>query len=68
MKEYEESCSETQPVIWVGVEKQLAKGFNAVKILCENSKGLVYSESHFNGVVYVRMLNNTLEVCIKTKE
>ena len=67
-KKYEEACTQTQPVIYIGVDKQHAKGFDTVKILCEDSKGLVYSESHIKGVIYVRMVNNTLELCIKTKE
>lgn len=67
-KKYEDACTQTQPVIYVGVDKQHAKGFDTVKVLCEDSNGLVYSEIHLKGVVYVRMVNNILEVCIKKEE
>jgi hypothetical protein len=67
-KKYEEACTETQPVIYIGVESQHAKGFDTVKILCEDSEGLIYSEQHLKGVIYVRMKNNTLELHIKRED
>ena len=67
-KKYEEACTETQPVIYIGVDKQHAKGFDTVKVLREDSNGLVYSETHLKGIVHVRMINNTLEIFIKKEE
>jgi hypothetical protein len=67
MQKYKDSCIETQPVIYVGVERQEAKGFDSIKLILEDAKGLIYSESHIKGVISVRMVNNILEIYVKER-
>ena len=64
-KSFEEAQSITQPVIYVGVERQEAKGFNKVVLIQENKDGLQTSENHVSGEVSVQMVNGVLKVYVK---
>jgi len=65
MKTHEESASTTQPVIWVGVDRQEAKGFHKVVLIRESKGGLNASETHVDGEVSVQMVNGELRVFVK---
>ncbi len=65
-KSFEEAQSRTQPVIYVGVERQEAKGFNKVILIQENKDGLQTSENHVSGDVSVQMVNGVLRVYVKS--
>lgn len=64
MKTHKESASITQPVIWVGVDRQEAKGFHKVVLISESQDGLNESEIHFEGEVSVQMVNGELRVFV----
>jgi hypothetical protein len=64
-KSFEEAQSTTQPVIYVGVERQEAKGFNKVVLIQENKEGLQTTEHHMTGDVSVQMVNGVLKVYVK---
>lgn len=66
-KSFEEAQRITQPVIYVGVERQEAKGFDKVILIQENSDGLQTSENHINGEISVQMMNGVLKVYVKTQ-
>ena len=65
-KSFEEATEITQPVIYVGVNRQEAKGFNKVVLIHENKDGLQTSEHHLAGDVSVQMVNGVLKVFVKT--
>ncbi len=65
-KAFEEASEVTQPVIYVGVERQDAKGFNKVVLIQENKDGLKTSENHVSGEVSVQMVNGVLKVFVKS--
>ena len=65
-KSFEEAQSITQPVIYIGVERQEAKGFNKVVLIQENKDGLQTSENHVSGEVSVQMVNGVLKVYVKS--
>ena len=65
-KSFEEAQSTTQPVIYVGVERQEAKGFNKVVLIQENKDGLQTFENHISGDVSVQMVNGVLKVYVKS--
>ena len=67
-KSFEEAQSITQPVIYVGVDRQEAKGFNKVVLIQENADGLQTSEIHVSGEVSVQMVNGVLKVYVKTQK
>lgn len=66
VKSFEEAQSITQPVIYVGVERQEAKGFNKVVLIQENKDGLQTTEHHMTGDVSVQMVNGVLKVYVKS--
>ena len=66
-KSFEEAQRITQPVIYVGVERQEAKGFDKIILIQENSDGLQTSENHINGEISVQMMNGVLKVYVKTQ-
>lgn len=66
VKSFEESQSITQPVIYVGVDRQEAKGFNKVVLIQENKDGLITFENHITGEVSIQMVNGVLKVYVKT--
>lgn len=66
VKSFEESQITTQPVIYVGVERQEAKGFDKVVLIKENKDGLQTSENHVSGEVSVQMVNGVLRVYVKS--
>ena len=65
-KSFEEAVRTTQPVIYVGVERQEAKGFNKVVLIQENKEGLQTTEHHMTGDVSVQMVNGVLKVYVKS--
>tara|TARA_B100001029_G_C15033195_1_gene438416 strand:- start:764 stop:970 length:207 start_codon:yes stop_codon:yes gene_type:complete len=65
-KSFEEAQSITQPVIYVGVERQEAKGFNKVVLIQENKEGLQTTENHVSGDVSVQMVNGVLRIYVKS--
>ena len=65
-KPFEEAQSTTQPVIYLGVERQEAKGFNKVVLIQENKDGLQTFENHLSGEVSVQMVNGVLRVYVKS--
>jgi hypothetical protein len=65
MKAYEDSCSETQPVILIGVEEQEAKGFEEVKLVIQTKQGETILDKKYTGKISVRMVNSVLEIFVK---
>ena len=65
-KTFEEAQRITQPVIYMGVNRQEAKGFNKVILIQENADGLQTSENHVSGDVSVQMVNGVLKVYVKS--
>lgn len=66
IKTFEEAQSTTQPVIYVGVERQEAKGFHKVVLIHENKDGLQTSENHQTGEVSIQMTNGVLKVFVRS--
>lgn len=66
LKSFEEVQSTTQPVIYVGVDRQEAKGFNKVVLIQEDKQGLQTIEHHMTGDVSVQMVNGVLKVYVKS--
>lgn len=66
VRSFEESQRTTQPVIYVGVERQEAKGFNKVVLIQEDKQGLQTTEHHMTGDVSVQMVNGVLKVYVKS--
>ena len=66
IKSFEEAQETTQPVIYVGVDRQEAKGFNKVVLIHEDKDGLQTTEHHMMGDVSVQMVNGVLKVFVKT--
>ena len=67
MKKFEEAQSITQPVIYVGAEKQEAKGFDKVEVYVINPiNGVIESESHYSGEVSIQMVNGTLKIFLES--
>ena len=66
VKSFEEVQSRTQPVIYVGVERQEAKGFNKVVLIQVNKDGIQTTEHHMTGDVSVQMVNGVLKVYVKS--
>lgn len=66
IKSFEEAQEITQPVIYVGVDRQEAKGFNKVVLIQENKDGLQTTEHHITGDVSVQMVNGVLKVYVKS--
>ena len=64
VKSFEEAIEITQPVIYVGVDRQEAKGFNKVILIHENKEGLQTTEHHMIGEVSVQMANGVLKVYV----
>lgn len=67
VKKFEEATQTTQPVIYVGVERQEAKGFNKVVLIHENEDGLQTYENHQTGDVSIQMDNGVLKVFVRNK-
>jgi hypothetical protein len=65
IKSFEEAIEITQPVIYVGVDRQEAKGFNKVVLIHEDKDGLQTTEHHMTGDVSVQMVNGVLKVYVK---
>jgi len=65
-KSFEEAQEISQPVIYVGVEKQEARGFHKVVLIHEDINGIQTSENHLSGEVSVQMVNDTLKVFVKS--
>ena len=65
-KSFEEAQSITQPIIYVGVDRQEAKGFNKVVLIHENKVGMNISETHLSGDVSIQMINGALKVYVKS--
>lgn len=65
-KSFEEAQRTTQPVIYVGVDRQEAKGFNKVVLIHENEDGLQTSENHQSGEVSIQMVNGVLKVFVRS--
>mgnify|MGYP001474483969 FL=1 len=65
-KPFEETQRITQPVIYVGVERQEAKGFNKVVLIQEDKDGIQTTEHHMTGAVSVQMVNGVLKVYVKS--
>jgi hypothetical protein len=66
IKPFEEAQRITQPVIYVGIERQEAKGFNKVVLIQENKEGIQTFENHISGEVSVQMVNGVLKVYVKS--
>ena len=66
IKSFEEAQSTTQPVIYVGVDRQEAKGFHKVVLIHENEDGLQTSENHQIGEVSIQMTNGVLKVFVRS--
>ena len=66
-KTFEEAQSITQPIIYVGVNRQEAKGFNRAVLIHENKDGLQTTEHHLAGDVSIEMVNGVLKVYVKTQ-
>ena len=66
IKPFEEAQRITQPVIYVGVNRQEARGFHKV-ILIHEDKGST-SEHHFTGEVSVQMVNGVLKIFVISKQ
>jgi len=66
VKSFEEAQEITQPVIYVGVDRQEAKGFNKVVLIHEDKDGLQTTEHHMTGDVSVQMVNGVLKVYVKS--
>jgi hypothetical protein len=66
IKSFEEAQEITQPVIYVGVDRQEAKGFNKVVLIHEDKDGLQTTEHHLTGDVSVQMVNGVLKVYVKS--
>ena len=66
IKTFEEAQSTTQPVIYVGVDRQEAKGFHKVVLIHENEDGLQTSENHQIGEVSIQMTNGVLKVFVRS--
>jgi len=66
IKSFEKVVRTTQPVIYVGVERQEAKGFNKVVLIQENKDGLITFENHITGEVSIQMVNGVLKVYVKS--
>tara|TARA_B100001287_G_C22660530_1_gene520097 strand:- start:400 stop:612 length:213 start_codon:yes stop_codon:yes gene_type:complete len=64
-KSFEEAQKITQPVIYVGVDRQEARGFHKVILVHEDKDGLQTSESHLSGEISVQMVNGVLKVFVK---
>ena len=64
-KSFEEAQRITQPVIYIGVERQEAKGFNKVVLIQEDKDGLQTFENHVSGEVSVQMVNGVLKIYVK---
>ncbi len=62
---FEEAQSITQPIIYVGVNRQEAKGFNKVVLIHENKDGLQTTEHHLTGDISIEMVNGVLKVYVK---
>lgn len=65
-KSFEEAQEVTQPVIYIGVERQEARGFQKAVLIHENSDGLQTSEHHLSGEISVQMVNGVLKVYVKS--
>ena len=65
-KPFEETQRITQPVIYVGVERHEAKGFNKVVLIQEDKDGIQTTEHHMTGDVSVQMVNGVLKVYVKS--
>jgi hypothetical protein len=65
IKSFEEAQEITQPVIYVGVDRQEAKGFNKVVLIHEDKDGVQTTEHHMTGDVSVQMVNGVLKVYVK---
>lgn len=65
-KSFEEAQEITQPVIYVGVDRQEARGFHKVVLIHEDNNGLQTSESHLSGDISVQMVNGVLKVFVKS--
>lgn len=68
VKSFEESQSITQPVIYVGTERQEAKGFHKAVLIHEDKDGLQTSENHLRGSVSIQMVNGVLNVYVISSE
>jgi hypothetical protein len=66
IKTFEEAQNTTQPVIYVGVDRQEAKGFHKVVLIHENEDGLQTSENHQSGEVSIQMTNGVLKVFVRS--
>ena len=66
IKTFEEAQNTTQPVIYVGVDRQEAKGFHKVVLIHENEDGLQTSENHQSGEVSIQMANGVLKVFVRS--
>lgn len=64
---FEEAQEITQPVIYLGVERQQAKGFHSVALIHEDEKGVHISEHHLSGDVSIQMINGVLKVFVKSQ-
>lgn len=65
IKSFEEAQEITQPVIYVGVDRQEAKGFNKAVLIHEDKDGVQTTEHHMTGDVSVQMVNGVLKVYVK---
>ena len=66
IKTFEEAQSITQPIIYVGVNRQEAKGFNRAVLIHENKDGLQTTEHHLTGDISIQMINGVLKVYVKS--
>jgi hypothetical protein len=62
VKPFEEAQETTQPVIYVGVDRQEARGFHKVILIHEEKEST--SEHHFTGEVSVQMVNGVLKIFV----
>lgn len=65
-KDFEEAQVLTQPVIYLGVNRQEVRGFNKVVLIREDKQGLQSLEHHLEGEVSIQMVNGELKVFVKS--
>jgi hypothetical protein len=66
VKSFEEAIETTQPIIYVGVDRQEAKGFRKAILIKENKDGLQTTEHHLSGEISIQMINGELKVYVRT--
>ena len=65
IKSFEEAQETTQPVIYVGVDRQEAKGFRKAVLIKENKDGVQTTEHHLSGDISIQMINGELKVYVR---